>query len=44
MEVEQRKEEVEVGEMDHWREVEEEGELLERVQQEPLELEWLRGE
>ena len=41
-EVEQRQEEVEVG--DHWREVEEEGELLERVLQEVLELDFVRGE
>ena len=43
-EVEQRQEEVEVGERDHWREVEEEGELLERVLQEVLELDFVRGE
>ena len=43
-EVEQRKEEVEVGEMDRLREVEEEGELLERVLQEVLELDFVRGE
>ena len=42
--VEQRQEEVEVGERDHWREVEEEGELLERVLQEVLELDFVRGE
>ena len=44
-EVEQRKEEVEVGEMDRLWEVEEEGELLERaLEQEVLELDHLRGE